>query len=179
METPGVYEVRYGPNLTNSAMLAGSVVFVAIASLAPELQPYQRVLSGLFFGACGLVTLLVMVDRRVALRVDANGITMAGGPLRYNAGLLSVPWTEIKAVVLWKQTSAANMPYLGVLLHPDSTTLQAYSGRGRRVLAALAPHVPYEVARFSRQINGWRLNRERLTSSVDHFAPGVPIIDLD
>ena len=38
-----------------------------------------------------------------------------------------MPWAEIKAVVLWKQASAASMPYLGVLLHPDSATLHADS----------------------------------------------------
>lgn len=177
METSGVYVARYGPNLKNGAMLAGSVLF-ASASIVLDVPLHIRVLGGVLFGAGALMALLFMVDRRVALRVDAEGITLAGGLPRYNANLLSVPWAEIRAVVLWKQHSAVNSPYLGLKLHSDSATLRADSGRGRIALEYLAPHVPFEVARFSRPVNGWRLDRERLASSVAHFAPDVHIIDL-
>ncbi|CNE78892.1 Uncharacterised protein [Mycobacterium tuberculosis] len=49
--------------------------------------------------------------------------------------------------------------------------------RGSRVLyRAVAGHVPAEVAKARRQVNGRRLDRDR--PAVAHFVPDVAIIDL-
>jgi hypothetical protein len=177
MEPRGVYEARYGPNLKNVAFLVTCLVFVSAAFL-PDMPFVGRVLLVVFFGLGVVMALLFMVDRRVALRVDAKGITLAGGNLRYKALLLSVPWEEVDAVVLWRQHSAANLPYVGLQLRPDSPTLQQHQVVARRAMRTLAPHVPPEVALFSRPVNGWRLDKERLRSAVAHFAPSVEIKDL-
>jgi hypothetical protein len=175
MEPGDVYEVRYGPTMKNIAMMVGSAAF-AIGCLLPEMPLYIRVLGGVLFGGGSLVFLAVVVSRQVAFRVDADGITMAGGRLRYQANLLSVPWAEIEAVVLW--TQLANLSYVGIQRRADSPAIQRPGRAGRLALGALVPHVPTEIAQSSRAINGWRLNRDRLTLAVAHFAPGVEIVDL-
>lgn len=177
MEDPGVYEVRYGPTVKNLTMLGASLILMVCCTL-PELSMFVRVLGGTLFGGAALVFLLFMVSRRVAFRVDCDGVTVAGGPLRYEVGLLSVPWAEIEAIVLWKQSNAANMPYVGIKRRTGSPGLQRSGPGGRRVLHALAPHIPAEIIVSSRAINGWRLDRDQLTSAVVHYAPDVKVVDL-
>ncbi|TDC43051.1 hypothetical protein E1281_35505 [Actinomadura sp. KC345] len=175
MASDEMYEVRYGPTLKNTVVLAASVLFT-LGCLIPGMPLIIRVLGIALFGTGSLLFLAFMVVRRVAFRVDANGITVAGSPLRYQATLLSVPWTEVQAVVLWKQHTARNMPYVGVQRHKDGP---GQPGAGsRRVLGALTPHVPADVAHSSRAVNGRRLDRDRLAIAVAHFAPHVEIADL-
>ncbi|NEA28339.1 hypothetical protein [Actinomadura bangladeshensis] len=177
MEPGEVYEVRYGPTLKTTVMLIGCVV-LTLGCLLPEVPLHIRVLGVLLFGVGSVVFLAMTFSRQVAFRVDAEGITVAGGPFRYRASLLSVPWTDVKAVVLWKQQAAQNIPYVGVLRHEDRPADKPV-GKARRLLyGAVAGHVPAEVANASRQVNGWRLDRDRLAAAVAHFAPDVEIIDL-
>jgi hypothetical protein len=177
MEDQGVYEVRYGPTVKNLSMFVGSVVLM-LGCFLPELSMWIRVPGGVLFGAAALLSLLFIVSRRVAFRVDGKGITMAAGPLRYHAGLLSIPWTEIESVVLWKQPNAANMPYVGVQRRAGSSELQRPGPGSKRILRAVVPHIPAEIVTSSRAINGWRLDRDRLTSAVALFAPDVNVVDL-
>ncbi|TDC81759.1 hypothetical protein [Actinomadura sp. 7K507] len=177
MESGEVYEVRYGPTLKNVAMLVGSIV-LTIGCLLPEVPLIIRVPGVALFGVGSFVFLAFMFVRRVAFRVDAQGITVAGNPLRYRTSLLFVPWSEVEAVVLWKQHSASNLPHVGVKRYKDSPEHQQ-GGRGSRlVLRAVAPHVPVEIVLSSRAVNGWRLNRDRLASAVAHFAPDTEVVDL-
>ncbi|MEU5994831.1 hypothetical protein ABZ806_38135 [Spirillospora sp. NPDC047418] len=177
MEPGEVYEVRYGPTLKNTALLIGSVVLI-LGCLLPEVPLHIRVLGVVLFGVAGLVFLAMTFSRKVAFRADAEGIMVAGGPFRYRASLLSVPWTDVKAVVLWKQSAGQSIPYVGVLRHEDRPAGKPVGKAGRLLYGAVAGHVPAEVAKASRQVNGWRLDRDRLAAAVAHFAPDVEIIDL-
>ncbi|MFA1544519.1 hypothetical protein [Actinomadura monticuli] len=176
---PGeVYEVRYGPTLKNTVLMISSLV-LALGCLLPEVPLHIRVPGILLFGTGVVIFLAMTFSRQVAFRVDAEGILVAGGPFRYRASLLSVPWTDVKAVVLWRQHAAQNIPYVGVLRHEDRPADKPVGKAGRLLYGAVAGHVPAEVAKASRQVNGWRLDRDRLAAAVAHFAPDVQIIDLD
>jgi len=169
------YEVRYGPTVGSVVSLAGTLALTVACSLA-GLPPALRVVGVVLFGSISLVMAVVMVRRQVAFRVDSAGITVAGSPLRYQAGLLHVPWNEVRAIVLWKQHTAANNPHVGVQRYEGGPPRQV--GRvQRRILRAAVPHVPAEVVECSRPIIGWRLDRDRLASAVAHFAPHVEIVD--
>lgn len=177
MEPGEVYEVRYGPTLKNTAILIVSVV-LTLGCLLADVPLHIRVLGILLFGVGGLLFLAMTFSRKVAFRADAEGILVAGGPFRYRASLLSVPWTDVKAVVVWEQHAAQSMPYVGVLRHEDRPAGEPVGKAGRLLSAAVAGHVPAEVVKASRAVNGWRLDRDRLAAAVAHFAPDVEIIDL-
>lgn len=169
------YEVRYGPTAGNVAWLAGTLALTG-ACFLPGLPMAVRVIGIVLFGGGSVVLAVSMARRQVAFRVDSAGITVAGGPVRYRAGLLYVPWEEVQAIVLWKQHTAANNPYVGIQRAGGSAT-ERLGGAQRRFVRAAVPHVPAEVVRFSRPIIGWRLDRDRLASAVAHFAPHVTIVD--
>ncbi|QFG22549.1 hypothetical protein [Actinomadura sp. WMMB 499] len=156
--------------MKNATMFVGSTV-LTLCCLLPDVSLLVRVLGGGLFGTTTLLFLAFMVLRRVAFRVDAKGITVAGNPLRYRATLLFVPWQEVQTVVLWKQHLAQNMPYVGIQRNEDARP--GKGGRGHDpVLRAAAPHVPTEIVRSSRAVNGWRLDRDRLAAAVAPLRPG-------
>ncbi|NVI91513.1 hypothetical protein [Actinomadura sp. BRA 177] len=73
------------------------------------------------------------------------------GGLVLLATTFSVPWTDVKAVVLWKQHAG---PYVGVLQQKDSPGSKPVGTAGRLLFDAAVGHVPAEVAKTSRQVNG-------------------------
>ncbi|MFG2659237.1 hypothetical protein [Streptomyces sp. NPDC048425] len=68
------------------------------------LSSVTRVLCAGFFGVGVVVLCAVSFSRRVALRVDAVGVTLGGHALfKYESTQLFVPWNEIVALVRWEQ----------------------------------------------------------------------------
>jgi hypothetical protein len=81
---PGVYVARYGWNGRSGALITGAAVFVLIAVTAP-MSLALRVVTLVLFGGGALVFTEGIAARRVALRVDASGITLGGSPGRYRS----------------------------------------------------------------------------------------------
>jgi hypothetical protein len=134
---------------------------------------------------CGLYLLLRVVQvasRRVAFRVDAAGVTTSLSPPWPASHTAFTPWADITGVVLWRQrTGSATMKYVGLRRVEGAPPLPG-SARGRlaRLSLSFAPgHVPAQVVQDSRQVNGWRLDRQRLEAALARFAPHVEIVDLD
>ncbi|GAA1384587.1 hypothetical protein GCM10009661_66320 [Catellatospora chokoriensis] len=109
--------------------------------------------------------------------------TLGGSPLRYAATTAHVPWTEVEAVVLWRQQTAQNLPWIGVLrphdappLHgtPTSPAGKLMAGFGYAVSGAPDPR----LVAAGRAVNGWRLDPDRLAAVVHRHAPGVQVRDL-
>ncbi|MFC7241551.1 hypothetical protein ACFQO7_03560 [Catellatospora aurea] len=182
MTPSDVYEERYGPDPKTILVIAVCFLFTAAALLVP-LDALTRILTLALFGVGGVVMLVGTFSRKVALRVDGNGITLGGSPLRYAATTVHVPWAEVEAVVLWRQQLAQNLPYLGVLrphdappLHgtPTSPAGKLMAGFGYAVSGA--PDL--RLIATARAVNGWRLDLDRLTAAVRHHAPGVAVRDL-
>ncbi|MEV5158625.1 MULTISPECIES: hypothetical protein [unclassified Streptomyces] len=174
------YEVRYGWDLRTTAIVAAAAVFTAgLAAL--DVSVVLRVLGIALFGGGGLLMAVNALSRKVAFRVDGEGILLGGSPARYAATTAQVPWEDIAAVVLWRQGTAAGMPWVGVARRPGAGPLPG-PGQGEAahaVVGALVPHVPADVTLASRAMTGWRLDRDRLTAAVARFAPGTPVVDAD
>ncbi|WP_433245012.1 hypothetical protein [Actinomadura nitritigenes] len=182
VEPGGEYEIRFGPTLKGLGALVVGLIGCASCALPSGMTGipiWFRVIFGILIGAATAGTLITMFSRRVALRIDANGITLTTGPLFPKSGLLFAAWPEVEAIVLWKQPSANNMPYIGIRRRHDIQKSKPAAHWKRIIALAGAPHIPSDLAAHSHQINGWRLDRARLTEAVGHFAPEVEIIEID
>src|ERR1700722_11800496 len=103
---PGAYVARYGWNGRSGGLIIGAAVFVLIALTVP-MSLALRVITLAPFGGGALVFIARVAPRRVALRVDARGITLGGSPGRYRSTTRLIPWADVREVVLWRQP----MPY--------------------------------------------------------------------
>ncbi len=179
---PGVYVARYGWNRRSGGLIVGAAVFVLLALTVPMSLPL-RVVTLVFFGGGLLVFTASIATRRVALRVDASGVTLGGSPGRYHATTRLIPWTDVKDVVLWRQPMpyGRSMRYIGVARRHGARPLAGRRGRrASKVTArALTPGVSSDTLLASRAVNLWRLDADRLTAAVTHFAPSVRVIDQD
>jgi hypothetical protein len=178
---PGVYVARYGWNGRSGGLIIGAAVFVLIAVTVP-MSLALRVVTLVFFGGGALVFIASIATRRVALRVDARGITLGGSPGRYRSTTRLIPWAEVREVVLWRQPMpyGRSMRYVAVARHSGAPPLAGRRGRraGRVAARALTP-VSGDMLLASRAANLWRLDTDRMTAAVAHFAPGVRVVDKD
>lgn len=185
--TDAVYETRYGPNRSDLLLLPMAVIFVVIGvSIAS--QSSSPVETTLGWGATALFGLFVALRivqwayRRVALRVDATGVTLGITPPWPASRIASVPWSDVKRIVLWRQpANRTTMRYIGVERVEGAPPLpgSARNATLQKLNTAVAPaHVPEQVVNDSRPISGWRLDEERLARAVAQFAPHVEIVDL-
>ncbi|MER5975497.1 hypothetical protein ABT142_03095 [Streptomyces sp. NPDC001857] len=121
------------------------------------------------------------VRRLVALRVDERGVTLGGAPARHARQTAFVPWSDITAVVLWDQATAAMTPmrYVGLRRRPGAPALPGpNSSLSREQTTRLASHVDHELFLASRHINLWTLDRERLVNALQAFAPKVSLEEV-
>ena len=105
-----MYVARYGWNRRSGSLIVGAAVFVLLALTVP-MSLALRVVTLVFFGGGALVFIASIATRRVALRVDASGVTLGGSPGRYGATTVLIPWADIREIVLWRQP----MPYVMVI----------------------------------------------------------------
>ncbi len=123
-----VYEERYRWSRRTASVVAAGVLAVLVA-VGVEIP----LLPTLILLAAGVLALLWgAVSRRVAVRVDARGVTLGGSPLRYRSTTLLVPWADITNVLLWQHLlpparSSRAWAWSGVL---DCDTGQRVTGDG-------------------------------------------------
>ena len=151
---PEPYQVRYewDRRIWTVVCAAAAVILVTINLPMPLLPTIVLIGGGL------LAVLGCLLYRRVALRVDAAGITLGGAPLRYRIAATVVPWPDIEAVELWQRIlpSGALVPQLGVRRRQDETP-------------QLTTHA----------ISSFQLDRRALARAVAGYAPHVPVLDAD
>lgn len=176
-----IYEERYGFPPKMLATIAGCIAFVVVA-LVVDLSTATRALTiGLFGGGGALLTFLGL-SRRVALRADGTGITLGGSPLRYDATVLKVPWSEVDAVVLWRQEIYTNrayvsMDYLGVQRRTGSSSAESGSRRAASGVPPVDDGIDAGLVADSRAITGYRLDEDRLAAALRYHAPSVHLVD--
>ena len=179
---PGVYVARYGWNRRSGSLIMGAAVFVLLA-LTVAMSLALRVVTLVFFGGGALVFLASIATRRVALRVDASGVTLGGSPGRYGATTVLIPWADIREIVLWRQPMphSRSMRYVGVTRRKGTRPLAGRRGQraAKATARALTAGVSGDTLLASRAVNLWRLDTHRLAAAVAHFAPGVRVIDQD
>jgi hypothetical protein len=176
-----VYVARYGWNGRSGGLIIGAAVFVLIAVTVP-MSLALRVVTLVLFGGGALVFIASIATRRVALRVDASGITLGGSPGRYRSTTRLIPWADVREVVLWRQPMpyGRSMRYVAVARHRGAPPLAGRRGQraGQATARALTP-VSGDMLLASRAANLWRLDTDRMTAAVAHFAPGVRVVDKD
>ena len=177
-----VYVARYGWNRRSGTLIIGALVFVVVAVTVPTSLPL-RVVVIVFFGGGALWFIGGAASRRVALRVDAAGVTLGGSFARYRSTTLLVPWADVKEIVLWRQPMpyGRSMRYLGVVRRKHAHPPARRGGRRASQMAAraLTPNVSADTLMASRAVNLWRLDPVRLAAAVAHFAPGIRVLDQD
>jgi hypothetical protein len=151
---PEPYQERYDWDRRMWTLLCCGAVAVLLAiGVAMPLLPTILLLG------CGLLILLwALLHRRVALRVDAAGVTLGGSPLHYRASTVRVPWPDIVAILVWQHIlpSGALVPQLGVQRRQDET-----------------PQLT------TRPVSGFQLDRRALARAAAVYAPHVLVLDSD
>lgn len=176
---PAVYQERYRWSRRTTSVVAAGVLAILVAVEGD--MPLLPILILLIAGVLAL--LWGAAARRVAVRVDARGVTLGGSPLRYRGTTTTVAWADITNVLLWQQILPPStlVSYLGLERRP-AATLDTSSNKGRPELAdarGLTPDIPEDVIAASRPISGWRLDRRGLARAVARFAPEVWVLDCD
>ncbi|WP_194814217.1 hypothetical protein [Nocardia sp. XZ_19_385] len=176
-----IYEERYGFDSKTALVLVISGVFVAVAILLPDMSAVVRILTLVLFGGGGLLMLAAALSRKVAMRVDQSGITLGGSPLRYRQTTQHVPLPDIEAVVLWRQHTAANIPWIGILRRADAPPPSPVPTGGRRAMnstaAALSGAPDERLMQCATAINGWKLDTAELKAALQELAPHVRVDD--
>jgi hypothetical protein len=178
---PGIYVARYGWNRRSGSLIIGAAAFVLVALTAP-MSLALRVVTLVFFGGGALVVIANIASRRVALRIDASGITLGGSPGRYRSTSRLIPWADIREVVLWRQPMpyGRSIRYVAVARRKGAPPLAGRRGRrvGQVTARTLTP-VSGDTLLASRAANLWRLDADRMSAAVAQFAPGVRVVDHD
>ncbi|MFI6785667.1 hypothetical protein [Micromonospora sp. NPDC050276] len=181
MIAPGeAYEERFCFTRRDLLLVPTSAVFVTVGVALLRDEPLPGVVATGLGGAFLLLRLVSVLSGRVALRVDAAGVTLGQTPPWPSSHTAVVPWSDIEAIVLWtQQAGLATVPYVGLQRRPGLPPLpgSARSRRLWRLNKALVPHVPPAVIADSRPASFWRLHRSSLAAAVRHFAPAVEIVD--
>ncbi|MEU9128945.1 hypothetical protein AB0D08_12710 [Kitasatospora sp. NPDC048540] len=178
-----VYESRFGWSARTVGVLLTCLLFVTVLLLADvfgtgPLGAVLRICGLLLFGGGALVMAYICGSRKVALRVDADGILLGGTPLRYAATTTLVPWSEVRGLRLWLQPLpyGSSMPYVGVHRVPGAARLPGTptGPLGRSAVEDLTG-VDAELVSASRAVNGWPLDTDTLLATVGRYAPGAVI----
>ncbi|MCX4989928.1 MULTISPECIES: hypothetical protein [unclassified Streptomyces] len=190
------YVVRFGWTVKNALLVmfctgvAGLVLYLGDLTL-------PIVLCVAFFVLCGVGLTAMSLSRKVALRIDAEGVTLGGSPLvRYEAGIVFVPWDEIVALVRWEQnirpggwkvpgqlSLRIKAPYLGIKrrrgLAPMPDSEKPWSTVNEIAAQVTAQQAPTGIAFTSRPVNAWRLKERELVAALEQYGPpGVELKDL-
>lgn len=175
-----VYEERYHWTRTSTTGLAAFSVFALIGVIAPAPLPLRVVIVAVF-GCGAFLTVIVPASRKVALRIDASGITLGGNPLRYQATTRVIPWNEVQGVFLWRRRPGVR--YLGVERPPGAPPLSSGgTGKADRTAFYLAPNpqVPSPTLKVgtTRGMQAFSVDDARLSDAIARYAPIVDIVNL-
>ena len=175
-----VYAERYHWTRTSTTALIDCSMFLLIGVMGPGSLPLRVVLIA--FGGCGaFLSVTVPASRKVALRIDASGITLGGNPLRYQATARVIPWNEVQAVFLWRR--GPGVRYLGVERADNAPPLSP-GGTGKADRPALylspSPQVPSPTLKVgtTRGMQAFSVDDARLSEAIAHYAPTADIVNL-
>lgn len=180
--SPTVYQATQG---WNGKFVFLMVVFVGFAVVGYTVWSQSPVLSVLlmgFFGGGALLFLVVMLRGNLTLRVDSEGVTLGSSPLRREMQGRTVPWSDVEAIVLFEQVTRVNgtssLSYVGIKRRQGLEPLPGSPRpRALRTSQALIPDIPRDILATSVPVNGWSLDKGRLTQAIELNAPRVPLED--
>jgi hypothetical protein len=157
---PGCYEERYRLTAGAAPTLGASLFTIGLLFRTEALW-----MAGVVIAVALAVVLgpAMAARRRVAFRADYAGLTFGSAPgaLMVRRGpQVFIPWGEVDTIVL----------------HPDDSGIAGRSGRVARV-ARVEVRRRDQAGGMTREVSGWRLNRECLTSVTAAVAPGIAVIE--
>ena len=173
---PGRYEERY--RLTGAALgLASALLAVGLGFLW-----HTQLIFAALTVLLAIPAVLAIARRPVAFRADHAGITLGSDrQLSRRRPAVFIPWTDVERIVLYPGRKAAGF---GDYLWASGEV--EYIGVQRRDGALALPYgneqapgcpVPGVAAGATRQIKGWRLDRERLAAVTSAVALGILAIE--
>jgi len=173
----GLYEERYRLTGSVAASLAVSLGMFALAVHASE--GVWLALAVLAFVTVTVPALVTAVGRKVAFRADPLGITLGAAPLSWpgrDSTPVFIPWSDVERIVLYgggksRELGARERQWIGIQRRPGASRLPHGN-----VPAPRCP-VPGLAEGATRQVVGWRLDRERLAALTAAVAPCIPVID--
>lgn len=176
------YVARFGWTPRDLILLPASILFIVVGAVMVGDGQLAGAFSCVLGGAYILLTMGAWLSRRVALAVTAEGITLGLIPPWPASRSAFVPWSDVEAVVLWRQSLRwwQSVRYIGVVRRAGAPSLpgSAKSPMLRSMNKAVVPAGLAEgLIADSRQVSFWRLDKTRLAEAVNHFSPGVPIED--
>ena len=154
---PGCYEERYRLTAGAAPTLGASLFMIGLLFRTEALWAAGVVIAVALAVVLGPA---MAARRRVAFRADYAGLTFGSAPgaLMIRRGpQVFIPWGEVDTIVL----------------HPDDSGIAGRSGRVARVEVRRRD----QAGGMTREVSGWRLNRERLTSVTAAVAPGIAVIE--
>ena len=180
---PAAYEARYQWTPYIRWAIAADVAFVLIAALLP-MPLVIRVMVIMVFGYIGLVSLAVVLSRKIAFRADQTGITLGGVPFRYRSTTRFFPWADISKIIIWQRHipftiwrwTVFSIPirYIGLQRRTDAPHISR-DGTGRADRPGFTAPVPGIAAGAARNITAWMLNTDQLAAALTAYAPNVPV----
>jgi hypothetical protein len=175
-----VYLANYGWTAKSALVVIVCAGFAAAGFVMWSDNPMIAGLAIVFFGGGGLVYAIGLMRGKLALRVDAEGITVGRSPIVRELTGRTVLWADVVSVVLFVQkTSNATTTYVGVQRAEGLAPLPGSPGAvAMKMSKALLPGIPADVLATSVPVNGWRLDEERLARTLALVAPSVPVLDV-
>jgi hypothetical protein len=163
------YQVRRG--WTASTVRAVAIVspLLAAATVAViALHAWLLIPVLLFFGVTLIALSYGAATHAPALRLDAHGITLTKGALPGRTRPpLTVPWTQMQAIIVTKAPRQRRIDALYLLTHadqmPDNTTRHGF-----------LPDVP--VSQYS-PLTNWTLDIAQLSETARIHAPSLVVLD--
>jgi hypothetical protein len=176
-DDPDAYETLHGLGGRTVPALLLCLAFV-IGALVAKVPVGVLIAVLVVFGGSGTALLVHGVSGRIALRVDASGVTLGGTPLRYKATTRFVPWSDIERIVLWRRWLPRGGSITYIALAGRADALQADSRVARlaaKANALAAPPISGSTYLGLRAVTGWHLDVSRLAAATAYYAPSVRI----
>jgi hypothetical protein len=176
-----VYEERYRWTRTSVFALASCSAFALLSIVVPQLPLLLRVVIIACCAYGAFYSVIVPASRKIALRVDVDGITLGGYPPRYKATTRVIPWHEVQRVFLWRRFPSVRFlsverPADAPPLSPDGT------GKGDRppFYRSPNPQVPSPTLKIgtTRGMQAFSVDDARLSDAIAHYAPSASIVNL-
>lgn len=164
----------------NRDMAKGVAIFLfvcAVMALIPA-PLWARIFVIGVSGSGAALLLVPAIARPAVLRVDGSGVWTRRSWLR-PWRTESYSWSAIEALVIWASPLSRKVRTVGVqcrdgaepLVRPPRPFL-------RFMLAREAPGIPPQIAVTAVTVSLLLLDVRRLLAAVDHFAPGVHVVDV-
>lgn len=163
-------------------LIVTALVFCVIV-LFVGVPLWFEIVALVFFGGGAVMLIVSSLLRRVAIRVDATGVTLCSSPMFPRSTTRLYPWADLTKVMLWDVRLggriARRVTYVGVQRRPGAPELTGrFIGAGARSSAELmAPGLPPGVAITGVSAGTWKLDRDHLASAVATFGPAVLVHD--